>query len=314
MSKTIWVMGARGFVGSQVARCAAARGHLVLGLGHGAWLPDDAAASGVSVWVNGEIDDANLDGLAAHGLPDGIIHCAGGSSVGISIAAPFEDYSRSVTSTARLLEWLRRRAPACRFVLASSAAVYGGGPASGIAESAACSPASPYGAHKLAAEVLVRGAARAFGMRAGIVRPFSLYGEELRKQLIWDICQKLRLQPEALTLGGSGEELRDFVHVADAAAFFVDLFERLDDSESGVITVNCGTGVARSIRQIAETVCSAWSLSAAPRFSGSERAGDPVHLVADATAASEFGFVPSVNFEVGIRCYVDWFRSRYPAP
>lgn len=312
MSKTIWVMGARGFVGSQVARCAATRGYVVLGLGHGAWLPDDAAASGVSVWVNGEIDDANLDGLAAHGLPDGIIHCAGGSSVGVSMAAPFEDYSRSVTSTARLLEWLRRRAPACRFVLASSAAVYGGGSAAGIVESAACSPASPYGAHKLAAEVLVRGAARAFGTRAGIVRPFSLYGEKLRKQLIWDICQKLRQQPEALMLGGSGEELRDFVHVADAAAFFVHVLERLHDEDGDVITVNCGTGTARSIRQIAETVCSAWSQVAVPRFSGSERAGNPVHLVADATVARGLGFAPAMNFDEGIRCYVEWFRSQYP--
>jgi len=307
-------MGAKGFVGSHVARVSADRGYVVRGLGHGAWLAEDAAAAGVSTWVNGEIDDANLDGLAEFGLPDGIIHCAGGSSVSVSLAAPFEDYSRSVTSTARLLEWLRRRAPRCGFVLASSAAVYGGGAPEGIAESAECLPASPYGTHKLAAEVLVRGAARSFGTSAAIVRPFSLYGEGLRKQLIWDICQKLRLRPRGLLLGGSGSELRDFVHVTDAAAFFVAVLERLWFRPDGLIAVNCGSGRARSIRDVANLVCEAWDLPYSPSFSGGERVGDPVHLVADAGLARSLGFMDSVPLETGLRRYVSWFQNRYPSP
>ena len=313
MPKIIWVMGARGFVGGHVARAAADRGHVVLGLGHGAWLPDEAAAAGVSRWVNGEIDDANLDGLAEHGLPDGIIHCAGGSSVGVSLAAPFEDYSRSVTSTARLLEWLRRRAPQCGLVLASSAAVYGGGAPEGIAESADCQPASPYGTHKLAAEVLVRGAVRSFGTRAAIIRPFSLYGEELRKQLIWDICQKLRLRPDGLQLGGSGAELRDFVHVSDAAAFFINVLDQLWSQPAGLVVVNCGSGRARTIREAASAVCEAWGAPFEPTFSGGERAGDPVHLVAKADHAMSLGFRESVAFEDGLRRYVTWFKQRYPS-
>ena len=50
---------------------------------------------------------------------------AGGSSVGLSIAQPLEDFSRTVSSTARLLEWLRSAAPDCRLIVASSAAGYG---------------------------------------------------------------------------------------------------------------------------------------------------------------------------------------------
>lgn len=312
MSKTVWVMGARGFVGTHVARTAADRGYSVRGLGHGAWAANEAAAAGVSMWINGDIDDANLDGMAELGLPDGIIHCAGGSSVGASLAAPFEDYSRSVTSTARLLEWLRRRAPRCVFVLVSSAAVYGGGAPEGILESADCLPASPYGAHKLAAEVLVRGAVRSFGTQAAIIRPFSLYGEELRKQLIWDICQRLSLRPDGLLLGGSGTELRDFVHVTDAARFFVTVLERLWQQAGGLMLVNCGTGRARSIREVAMAICEAWHVPFGPSFTGGERAGDPTHLVADASHARNLGFRESLAFEEGVRRYVSWFRRRYP--
>ena len=316
MPNTVWVMGARGFVGRHVARAAAASGYRVLGLGHGAWLPDDAAASGVQHWRNGEVDESNLDLLAAEsGVPDGIFHCAGGSSVGVSLQAPFEDYSRSVTSTARLLEWQRRHAPACRFVLASSAAVYGSGHVGAIGEQAGGIPASPYGTHKLAAEVLVRGAQRSFGLRVGIVRPFSLYGEMLRKQLIWDICTKLNRDASTLALGGTGKELRDFIHVADAAAFFVKVFEQLKNAQQGgFITVNCGTGVGQSICQIAETVITAWGEATTLRFDQQGRIGDPTHLVADAGFARELGLVPSIGFAEGVARTVEWFRREYAAP
>ncbi|MES2883673.1 MAG: NAD(P)-dependent oxidoreductase [Pseudomonadota bacterium] len=314
--KTIWVMGARGFVGSHVARAAAASGYRVLGLGHGAWLPDDAAAWGVEHWRNGEVDEINLDLLATEsGLPDGIFHCAGGSSVGVSLQAPYEDYSRSVTSTARLLEWQRRRAPHCRFVLASSAAVYGSGHVGAIVEQATGIPASPYGTHKLAAEVLVRGAQRSFGLKVGIIRPFSLYGETLRKQLIWDICTKLNRDASSLALGGTGEELRDFIHVVDAAAFFVKVFEQLEDFvQGGFITVNCGTGAAQSIRQIAESVIGAWGQVTRLRFDHQGRAGDPAHLVADVGYARELGLLPRIAFADGVARTVEWFRREHPAP
>ena len=160
----------------------------------------------------------------------------------------------------------------------------------------------------------MRGAVRSFGTRAAIIRPFSLYGEGLRKQLIWDICQKLRTRPDRLLLGGSGAELRDFVHVGDAAAFFVGVLERLWRQPDELITVNCGSGRARTIREVAEAVGRAWSLPFTPTFSGGERAGDPVHLVADATGARQLGFRDALAFDEGLRRYVAWFHRHYPSP
>src|SRR6201998_2057558 len=152
---TVWITGANGFIGRYLSRALADAGHTVHGVGHGAIHDSDRERLGLQSWLNGEIDAANLNSLAiAHGPPSKIFHLAGGSSVGLSIAQPFEDFSRTVASTARLLEWLRGSAPECPVIVASSAAVYGADHDGPISEDAVPAPMSPYGQHKLMMEQL----------------------------------------------------------------------------------------------------------------------------------------------------------------
>ena len=172
-------------------------GHYVHGIGHGAIEELDRERVGLRIWLNGEIDAANLNALAERsGLPSTIFHLAGGSSVGLSIAQPFEDFSRTVSSTARLLEWLRGSAPECRLIVASSAAVYGAEYSGPISEDAKPVPMSPYGHHKLMMEQLCRSYAVTFGLSSTVARLFSVYGPHLRKQLLWDICSRFRGENE----------------------------------------------------------------------------------------------------------------------
>jgi UDP-glucose 4-epimerase len=306
----VWVLGARGFVGRHVARTASRQGWTVFGLGHGQWLEEDYRPWGLSGWINGDVSESNLDLLARQsGLPGTVFHCAGGSSVGASIQAPLEDFLRSVGSTAHLLDWIRQRNPQCTFTLISSAAVYGGGHDGGISEGSPTMPASPYGHHKLAAEMLARSYQQSYGVSVAIVRLFSLYGEELRKQLIWDICHKLKAGPGRLLLGGSGGEIRDFIHVDDAAAFVLRVANELRKESGGILTVNCGTGEGRSIRSIADELISAWKSGAKVEFTGDSRLGDPSSLVADVDLARSLGLAVRVPFATGVRAYVRWFHQ-----
>lgn len=303
----VLVTGAHGFVGREVVKHFATLGHVVVGLGHGAWAELEYRQIGLSNWISGSITIANLDSLALHyGCPDVVIHLAGGSSVGVSFLAPVEDLTRTVMGGAELLEWVRLRSPQTRIVLASSAAVYGAGHDAPVTENALCHPFSPYGFHKRMIELLFESYARNFDLRVGVVRLFSVYGPELRKQLLWDACCRLASNVDLLQLGGTGDETRDWLHVSDAARLIALVVEQL---LSTYFVVNGGTGVATPVCDIANQLCASWGRKVRPNFSGYARAGDPVHLVADTAYLISLGFVAEKDWCEGISEYVAWFKT-----
>lgn len=304
-----WVTGANGFIGRHLVRELAGVGHAVHGVGHGALDPADARALGLQTWINGEVDSSNLNALAAaNGLPSHVFHLAGGSSVGLSIARPFEDFSRTVTSTARLLEWLRSFAPESRLIVVSSAAVYGADHTGPIPESAALAPMSPYGYHKLMMEQLCQSYVQSFGMHCMVVRLFSVYGPNLRKQLLWDICSRLRSEVGTLNLGGTGTEIRDWTDVRDVVRLLARVAEGAWQGNFGVINGGSGRGV--SVAEIANGLIGHWDGNTAVRFSGVARPGDPTSLLADNGRLRDMNFEWRIPLQQGLADYVEWFRNQ----
>ncbi|KJC56295.1 UDP-glucose 4-epimerase [Bradyrhizobium sp. LTSPM299] len=305
----IWVTGANGFIGRHLVRELAGAGHAVHGVGHGALDDAEARRLGLQSWINGEIDAANLNALAAaHGLPSLVFHLAGGSSVGLSIERPFEDFSRTVASTARLLEWLRGFAPNCSLVAASSAAVYGADHSGSIPESAVPAPMSPYGQHKLMMEQLCLSYAHSFGIRCTVVRLFSVYGPNLRKQLLWDICSRLKAQVPSLNLGGTGREIRDWTDVRDVARLLAGVAEPA--SQDAFRVINGGSGRGTSVADVADGLIRQWGGDTVVRYSGIGRAGDPVSLLADDESLRRIGFDWRIPLDSGLVDYVAWFKQQ----
>jgi len=305
---TIWITGANGFIGRHLARALADAGHSVHGIGHGAMEDPDKYRLGLKVCLNGEIDATNLNALAVRtGSPSTVFHLAGGSSVGLSISQPYEDFFRTVVSTARLLEWLRGSAPECRLISISSAAVYGASHKGAISEDGSTLPMSPYGQHKLMMEQLCRSYAITFGLRSTVTRLFSVYGPNLRKQLLWDLCSRLYSDEQTLVLGGTGAEIRDWTDVRDVARFLVRLND-LPQSEPFQI-INGGSGVGTSVAEIAEMLTKNWGGDIAAKFSGVVRPGDPFSLVADSAFADAAGFVWQIPVTKGLSDYVCWFKD-----
>lgn len=307
---TVWITGARGFIGRHLARQLAGAGTAVVGLGHGAWPAAEAGAWGVGDWLNGTVSASNLHVLyARHGPPAAVFHLAGGSSVGAALAAPREDFERTVASTAELLDWLRQEAPSTRLVVASSAAVYGANHNGAISETAELRPYSPYGHHKAMMEELCRSYGASFGLASLVMRLFSVYGAGLRKQLLWDLCTRLDAGGPEPVLEGSGAETRDWTDVRDVVRALA-LAPRL--AASDVPTFNAGTGRATPVRDIAAFVLASWDTSVGRRtsFTGSSRPGDPFSLVADPSALQALGFEWQIRVESGIADYVRWFRAR----
>jgi UDP-glucose 4-epimerase len=302
----LWITGAGGFIGQVAARQAATRGYSV-------WCLDRAKPLrhiGVEDrFLVAPVSAAAFDALAARsGTPCEIVHLAGGSSVGPSFADPAADFSATVGSTLEVLDWVRRNSPASRLVMASSAAVYGARHATPILESRARAPASPYGSHKAIMEDLCAEYLEYFGIDVRVARLFSVYGAGLRKQVLWELCCRIAREP-SIELGGTGREMRDFIHVEDAAAALLQLASPVQVQR----ITNIATGIATPIAELTALIRKSWIdvRESCPEiaFSNVIRPGDPDYLVADIMSYRALGLKPTVAIETGARDYVRWFLA-----
>ncbi len=304
-----WVTGARGFIGRHLVLHLRDQGMTVCGIGHGHLPMDVWVQAGLAKWSDSDITAEALAQLATeHGVPDLVFHLAGGSAVGTSVQAPLEDFNRTVTTTMRLLDWLRMHAPRSKLLAASSAAVYGDTSDALAEEARRPAPVSPYGYHKFVMEQLCQEYSQVFGLETAVLRMFSVYGEGLRKQLLWDCSTKLMAAPATIELGGSGEELRDWIHVDDAVAMLSLVAQR---ASVKCPIFNGGSGTAVRVREIVAMLSNALRSTAKVRFSGVRRAGDPAVLVADTRRIAAAGASCRIQLDVGIKHYADWFgRAR----
>jgi UDP-glucose 4-epimerase len=301
MQRTALITGAHGFVGRHVSRMAAANGYRSVGIGHGDWSREEWRKWGLSRW---HCSDITIDSLVTYGDGcDTIFHCAGSGSVGFSMRFPYQDFQRTVGTTCTVLEYVRKYAAGTCVVLPSSAAVYGHCAELPIEISSTLTPVSPYGLNKRFAEEQCQSYGNHFGVRSSVVRLFSIFGPGLRKQLLWDACNKFTRNE--LVFEGTGNESRDWLHIDDAAALLVLSAERASERCS---IVNGGSGNATSIRQILELLAAEFGLGEI-RFTGTVRAGDPPHYKAQTREAIAWGWRPRLDLGIGIKGYVDWFRG-----
>lgn len=300
MRQRILITGAAGFIGRHVAAAYAKRGTHVTGIGRGEFAEHEKF--GISEWIQGEV---TLDSLAKHaGRPDVIVHCAGGSSVGLSMEKPYHDFVQTVDTAAQVLEFMRVWARTARLVYPSSGAVYGRATQLPITEEAPLKPISPYGVHKLMAEQLCKSYAESYGLSVIVVRLFSVYGKGLRRQLLWDACQKITAGRNDFF--GTGFETRDWLHVSDAANL---LMVAAENADMACPTVNGGTGMGATVQEVLRELYSAFGQCGMPEFIDGIRAGDPAHFQANISLAQAWGWQPRISWQEGLREYATWFRE-----
>lgn len=298
--KTVLITGAAGFIGRHVARQFYDNSWHVIGLGRSDWL--DWRDYGLVAWHSAELSIDSLMEFA--GKPDVIVHCAGGGSVGLSVDNPAVDFDMTVRTTSMVLDFIRVHSPSSRLVYPSSAAVYGQVNVLPIVEEAILNPLSPYGLHKQMAEALCKLYASQFGLSVAIVRLFSIYGIELRKQLLWDACRKL--QQGECEFFGSGEEVRDWLHVEDVARL---LFLAAQNAAPTCPIVNAGSGLGVSVKEILQHLNNQFGCELTPKFSSKHKVGDPNAYIADISKVRMWNWVPEISWREGVSEYVDWYKK-----
>lgn len=308
MRPPILVCGAAGFIGRSVCEMLSRRGIPAIGLGRGSISRQDQSNLGLVAWHSAEVSLDSLQAVLQDLEPAAIIHCAGTGSVGAVYKAPHEAYISSVSSTAAILEFVRIRCyHYTPVVYVSSSAVYGDYAAGDSSEQTVCQPISPYGFLKLASEDLCRAYSKSFGVRVTIIRPFSVYGNGLRKQLLWDAMNKL--VTNEFTFLGTGRELRDWIHVDDVSRLLCDIATNVSLPSFEIFNASHSQ---RSVRDLLECLASiAGKSHIQPVFTGATHTGNPGRLTGNSEHARQvLGWSPSVDLEEGLSAYVRWFHHQ----
>jgi UDP-glucose 4-epimerase len=298
--KKVLVTGAAGFLGRYIVNEFATPGANVLGVD---MVSPDIIPQGEGItYQRLSLPGVEFDRLLGQFNPDVCVHCAGRASVALSMEDPQADFGDSVGLTFQMLNSIRRISPETRFVFLSSAAVYGNPPSLPVAETHPIAPLSPYGYHKRQCELLLEEFAKVFGVSTLAVRIFSAYGFGLRRQVIWDICERA-LREGSLRLRGTGTESRDFIHGRDVARAIALLAENA--AAQGEV-YNVATGRETTIEEVAKVLLGHLGLNVRAEFDGVRPAGDPVNWRADIGRLSEFGFEPSIELEDGLAEVAQW--------
>jgi len=296
--RTVIITGVAGFLGRYIAREFLRAGWRVLGLDD---VAPENAPHGID-FVRLRLPSPALDQLLLDARPAACIHAAGRASVALSLQDPGADFRDGVVLTFHLLDALRRCAPRCRFVFLSSAAVYGNPSALPVAETHPTVPLSPYGFHKRQCELLIEEFYRVYALPALAVRIFSAFGPGLRRQVVWDICERA-LVTRSLLLHGTGAESRDFVHAGDVARALTHLVEHAAGEAE---IYNLGSGIETTVRDLATRLMAMLRLPVVPEFDGQQTPGDPLHWRADITRLRALGFTPEMALEDGLRDVAAW--------
>lgn len=306
---TVLVTGGAGFVGSHVARAAHDAGLHVVVLDDLStslsWprIPDEVER------VEGDVGDRALVAQIVGRRDVGaVVHCAGRICVDESMREPATYFEQNVARTVDLLDAATSAARgSLSFVLSSSAAVYGAPERVPIDESAPTRPVSPYGASKLAAEVVLESYAQARDVRWAALRYFNAAGAHpdggLRERHAPEthlvpraIDAALGLRPALVVHGDDystrdGTCERDYVHVVDLAEAHLAALEVLDRG-GPVGAVNLGSERGATVREVIVEVERAVGRPV-PHEVGPRRLGDPPRLVAAVgLAAEKLGWLP----------------------
>jgi nucleoside-diphosphate-sugar epimerase len=300
------VTGGAGFIGSHLAEALLRRGDAVRVLdnfstgnrGNLAAVGDDVEV------VEGDVRSYERVHRAVRGC-DVVFHQAAVPSVPHSIADPIADSEINVGGTLNVL-LVARDQSVRRVVFASSCSVYGNAACLPLSEAGPTRPVVPYAASKLAAEHQCRAAAAVYGVDVVALRYFNVFGHRQDPRTTYAAVVPrfiaAMLDGRSPAVFGTGEQTRDFVHVADVVE--ANLLAAQATGVAGEV-FNVASGEQRSVNDLVDALNRVLGRRIAATY-GPPRPGDVLDSVADiGRSADVLGYRPAVGFEAGLAATIE---------
>lgn len=304
MPQTLLLIGAAGFLGTQLGKAARDAGLDVV---------PASRQGGGEVLRCDLLDPASLTKCIGEAEPDLIVNAAGAASVGRSWEEPAATFAANATGVLNLLEAAAAQASSAHLLCLSSADVYGvrTGRELPLGEDLEPHPVTPYGASKAAMEVVCGQYARTREMRIAVVRAFNLIGPGQSPRFALPgfarrIAAAEREGGEVELALGNGDAVRDFVDVRDGARALLEVsLQRIGG------TFNLCSGRGTTVSELAAELAAAARVPVEVRHDpGLERPADPPALVGDPRRLrEETGFAAEIPLARTLADLLDSWRG-----
>lgn len=311
----ILITGCAGFIGSHLTESLLVEGHFIFGIDNFDEFYDPSLKEdNVSLFLNHSNFELFREDITNESFWDSfdqqvdlVIHLAAKAGVLPSLIAPM-DYSRTnILGTQLVLDWMNKR-KIKRIIFGSSSSVYGNSTKAPFSEASDISnPISNYAFTKVSGEILMRTYFNQYGIKPIILRFFTVIGERQRPDLAINKFTRLIRNNQQINMYGDGTTTRDYTYVGDIVSGIKSAIQEFDKLPNQVHIFNLGSSNPVSLKKLIETLFTLINTQSKVIELPMQN-GDVNHTFADISNANEYlNYVPSTDFETGIRKFLDWY-------
>ncbi len=254
--------------------------------------------------------------------PDAVMHLAAESHVDRSIDGPADFILTNIVGTYNLLDVAKKywdsiegdKKDHFRFHHVSTDEVYGDLEATGLfTEETSYDPSSPYSASKASSDHLVRAWHRTYGFPIVITNCSNNYGGYQFPEKLIPLVTLNALEGKPLPVYGTGEQIRDWLHVDDHARALRLVLEKGKTGD----TYNIGGHNEKTNLEVVKTICALLDklVPDSPHIPHeklityvTDRPGHDIRYAIDANKiAKDLGWLPEETFETGIEKTINWY-------
>lgn len=311
------ITGGAGYLGSSLVRQIAERGDRVRRLFRGDKAPEPAASESIENFSGDITSRADLE-RAVDGV-DVILHLAAQTSIYVADADPLADLEANVRPMLGLLEACRARGGRPALIFASTATLAGISPRLPVGADAVDEPATTYELHKQLAERYLKHYCGKGVVQGCALRLANVYGPGPKSSRpdrgILNGMVRRALAGETLKIYGSGEFLRDYIYVDEAARAFLCAADRAHHVDGRHFFLASGVGhtLADAVRLVAQLVSEKTGKTVAVEHVAPPAALAPIenrNFVADTEPLWQAaGFRAAVSLEQGLRQTIEYFSG-----
>lgn len=274
-------------------------------------------------FVNNDIGSSDIREIFEKYDIDAVMHFAAFSSVAESVEFPQKYFKNNYKNTLNLLK-IMREFNVDKFILSSTAAVYGNPEHVPITEEHQLKPINPYGHSKFITEKALEREAEKGDFNFVSLRYFNAAGcdfdceigelHDPETHLIPLILDAAIGNRDSISIFGTdyntpdGTCIRDYIHVNDLAKAHISAYEYL--CEKGTSNIfNLGNGKGYSVKEVIDTCKKVTGVDFNVKIA-ERREGDPDILIADSTKIKEvLGWSPQYDLETIIQSAWNWHKK-----